>query len=145
MAKPIKASLDTMTRPFGRGVPHQGWLTKLCRFAGAATRNYSMRGISWRGNESGGDRSCEGKRPPPSHNHRRANASTVDLRSIARLWSHYNGRDHMKSEEETESRSVITRIFYIKEEAARHSQYVPARVIVLIIICVMLFVGRSVD
>src|SRR5215471_4881226 len=29
--------------------------------------------------------------------------STFDLRSIARLWSHYNGRDHMNTEE-TESR-----------------------------------------
>ena len=143
MANPINA--DTMTRPFGRRVSHQGWLAKLCSFAGAATRNYSKTSISWRGNESGGDRSCEGKRPPPSHNHRRVNASTVDLRSIARLWSHYNGRDHMKSEEETESRSVITRKVYIKKEAARYSQYVVARLIVVIIIFVMLLSGRSVD
>src|SRR5262249_37587376 len=93
MANPTAASLDTVTPPFARAVPHQGWLTKLRSFAGAATRNYySKTSISWRGNESGGDRSCEGKRPPPSHNHRRVNASTVDLRSIARLWSHYNGR-----------------------------------------------------
>jgi hypothetical protein len=49
----------------------------------------------------------------------------------------------MKSEEETESRSV--RIVYIKKEAAGHSQYVPARVIVVIIIFVMLLGGRSVD
>jgi hypothetical protein len=51
----------------------------------------------------------------------------------------------MKSEEETESRSVITRKVYIKMEAARHSQYVPARVVFVIIIVVMLLVGRNVD
>jgi hypothetical protein len=52
----------------------------------------------------------------------------------------------MKSEEEAESRSVITRkvYIYITMKAARHSQYVPARVVFVIIIVVMVLVGRSV-
>jgi hypothetical protein len=67
--------------------------------------------------------------------------STFDVRSIARLWSHYNGRDHMNTEE-TERRRVIV---YIKKEATRHSQYVAARAIVVMAICAVLFGVGCVD